>query len=117
MRSFCIGSESPRSRRPPSARPPAVREFQRLVDQLAQVRDVDGLAHEIEGAELQGKDRRLDVAVCRDYGDRQFGRLRLDPFDEFRAVAIRQAQVREAKGVVLLALQFAPGGGEVVDGI
>ena len=55
---------------------PAVGELERLVDELAQVRDVYRLPHEVEGAELQREHGGFHVAVGRDHGNRQLRRPR-----------------------------------------
>ncbi len=116
-RSFCIGSESPRSSLPPSlARRPS-ESFRAWFDQLAQVRDVERLRHEVECTEFQRAHRGLDVAMRGDHGDRQVRGVVLDPFQQLDAVAVRKTEVRQAQGVVLLRLQFAPRGGQVVHGI
>ncbi len=72
-------------------------DLERILDDVPEVIQVERLGNEIEGAELQGLHRRLDVAVRRDHGHRHAGRVHLHPLDELESVAVRQPHVRQAQ--------------------
>ena len=69
-------------------------QLERCRDQLAQRREVERFRDEVERTQLQRPHGRFHVAVRRDDGDRQLRPVRLHPFDEAQAVAVRAASCR-----------------------
>lgn len=74
-------------------------------DQLPQAGEIDRFGQKVEGAGLEGIDRRLEAAVS---GNHRHGYLRialLDVLHQFQAGAIRQAHVGQAQVECLPAQQ------------
>ncbi len=82
-------------------------QLDRAAHQLAQHAQVEGFGNKIEGAELQGAHRGLDIAMGGDDCDRHGGAVFLDPGDQVQPVAVGQAHVGETQ-VEALRLEEAP---------
>ncbi len=81
-------------------------EFQCVLDQAAQHRDVHWLADEVEGTGLQRFHRQIHAAEGGDHRHRRARIVLGDLADQFDAVAIRQAHVGDAQVIRIAGQQF-----------
>src|SRR5271156_835796 len=65
--------------------------------QLAQVGEIQRLGHEIERAQLERAHGSFHVAVGGDHGNRNAGRILLNPFHEIETIAVREPHVGQAQ--------------------
>jgi hypothetical protein len=68
------------------------RGFQRAPDHQHQPVGLEGLLDVLVGAALDGRDRRLDVAVAGEHDDRQIRMLLLDEAQDLQPVELRSLQ-------------------------
>ncbi len=106
-RSRCIGSESPSRRRPPSAARRLSESLSAWLTSLRRSGMSTGFLTKSKAPSFSAStaDSTWPWAVITATGSS--GTSRLDPLDELGAVAVRQAQVREAQREVARALQLA----------
>ncbi|MNF91702.1 hypothetical protein D3C84_743130 [compost metagenome] len=88
------------------------RHAQGAGDQFAQPREVHRFGQEVEGAGLEGVDRRFEAAVGGNHGHRQVWGALLDMLHQLKTGAVRQAHVGQAQ-VEGLTLQQRLGFAEV----